>query len=127
MGPVQELVSTLLCPLLHEQGAFKYSKVSGSVLKRFLTFSLRFFLVLCYSSGHPGGDLPQPSSSSSGLRLPISVPPVERSGRQRVFVEGAMPTGGVPPARHLQNTLRLETVLLLVQEEKKSDQESKRG
>lgn len=92
-----------------------------------LLFVFLFFLVIRYSSGHPGGDLPQPSSSSSGLRLPISVPPVERSGRQRVFVEGAMPTGGVPSARHLQNTLRLETVLLLVQEEKKSDQESKRG
>lgn len=91
------------------------------------SWALLFSLVLRRSTGDPGGDLPQPPSSSGGLHLPISVPPVERSGWQRVFVEGAMQTGRASPARRLQNTLWLETVLLLVQEEKKSDQESKRG
>lgn len=84
-------------------------------------------LGLRHSSGHPGGDIPQPPSHSGGLHLSISVPPVERRGRQRVLVEGEMPTGRVSPARRLQNALRLETLLHLEQEEKKSDQESERG
>lgn len=91
------------------------------------SWALLFFLVVRRSTGDPGGDLPQPPSSPSGLHLSVSVSAVERSGWQRVFVEGEMQTGRVSPARCLQNTLWLETVLLLVQEEKKSDQESKRG
>lgn len=84
-------------------------------------------LGLHHSSGHPGRDVSQPPSHSGGLRLSISVPPVEGSGRQRFLVEGEMPTGGASPARRLQNALRLETLLHPEQEEKKSDQESERG
>lgn len=84
-------------------------------------------LGLRHSSGHPGGDVSQPPSHSGGLRLSISVPPVEGSGRQRFPVEGEMPTGGVSPARRLQNALRLEALLHLEQEEEKSDQESESG
>lgn len=86
-----------------------------------------FVLGLRHPSGHPGGDVSQPPSHSGGLRLPLSVSPVEGSGRQRFLVEGEMPTGGVSPARRLQNALRLETLLHLEQEEKKPDQESERG
>lgn len=97
-----------------------------SVLANWLDVPRVSLSVLRSPRGYPGGDLPAPSGPSSGHRVPAGVPCVERRGRQRVPVEGEVPKEGIP-GPHFSNSHRLEDILLLVQEEKKSPQEHESG